>query len=69
MDTYLEQFLNLLRVQKLVNLRDRDMLMVARDQAERVITQDPELITPEHQALATKVLAFWSSHQSHGDAS
>lgn len=54
---------------KLVSIRDRDMLLVAREQAERVITADPQLIAPENVALLERIRSFWTSHQNHGDAS
>jgi ATP-dependent DNA helicase RecG len=54
---------------KLVNLRDRDLLMLAREQAEQVFARDPELTSSEHQLLADKVIAFWAAHENHGDAS
>ncbi|MCL5995207.1 MAG: ATP-dependent DNA helicase RecG [Chloroflexi bacterium] len=54
---------------KLVNLRDRDLLLVAREQAEMVFSRDLELSTPEYRPLADKVATFWAAHENHGDAS
>ncbi len=51
---------------KLVNLRDRDLLEMARTQAESVLAGDPELVA--HPLLAQKVDAFWK-HREGGDAS
>ncbi|HEY3289506.1 MAG TPA: ATP-dependent DNA helicase RecG, partial [Anaerolineae bacterium] len=54
---------------RLVNPSDRDLLMVAREQAERIYQQDPQLTAPENQLLASKVQTFWESRENHGDAS
>jgi ATP-dependent DNA helicase RecG len=54
---------------KLVNLRDRDLLLVAREQAEKVYERDLRLAAPEHQLMAEKIAAFWAAHETHGDAS
>ena len=54
---------------KLVNLRDRDLLLTAREQAEAIFQRDPELSAPEDQPVVDKITAFWSAHENHGDAS
>jgi ATP-dependent DNA helicase RecG len=54
---------------KLVNLHDRDLLLIAREQAEQLFAQDQTLGAPEHQLLGQKVAAFWAAHENHGDAS
>jgi ATP-dependent DNA helicase RecG len=54
---------------KLVNIRDRDLLLVAREQAEIIFKHDPELSAPELQPLVEKINTFWSAHENHGDAS
>lgn len=54
---------------KLVNLHDRDLLMVAREQAERIYQQDPLLAAPENRLLADKIQTYWESRGNHGDAS
>jgi len=51
---------------KLVNLRDRDLLEMAREQAERLLDSDPELAN--HPLLAERVLAFWE-HRQGGESS
>lgn len=51
---------------KLVTVHDRDLLDVARTQAEKVLEGDSEL--NEHPLLAEKVAAFWA-HRESGDAS
>jgi ATP-dependent DNA helicase RecG len=53
---------------KLVSVRDRDLLQIARDEAERVIGADPAMDHPEHALLAERVSAFWNSREA-GDAS
>jgi ATP-dependent DNA helicase RecG len=52
---------------RLVNLKDRDLLTVARDEAEKIIAADPSIDAPEHQLLAERVKAFWT--RDGGDAS
>jgi len=54
---------------KLVNMNDRDLLMTARQQAEKVLEADPDLRAPEHQILAERVAAFQAARQTQGDAS
>jgi ATP-dependent DNA helicase RecG len=54
---------------KLVNIRDRDLLILAREQAERIFQQDPQLATPDNRFLADKVQSFWTARETHGDAS
>ncbi len=54
---------------KLVNVNDRDLLMIAREQAEKLLGADPELRAPEHQVLAERVAAFHAARQTQGDAS
>jgi ATP-dependent DNA helicase RecG len=51
---------------KLVNLRDRDLLEMAREQAERLLERDPDL--SNHPLLAERVLAFWE-HRQGGETS
>jgi len=51
---------------KLVNLRDRDLLEVAREQAETLLASDPELAG--HPLLAERTLAFWA-HRQGGESS
>jgi ATP-dependent DNA helicase RecG len=54
---------------KLVNIRDRDLLLIAREQAESIFERDPQLGAPELQPLVDKITAFWSAHENHGEAS
>jgi ATP-dependent DNA helicase RecG len=54
---------------KLVGIRDRDLLEMARHQAEQVIANDPNLAAPDCRELNHKVTAFWSSRERSGDAS
>lgn len=54
---------------KLVNIHDRDLLLVAREQAEIIFERDAELSAPELQPLVDKITAFWSAHENHGEAS
>lgn len=54
---------------KLVNVNDRDLLLVAREQAEKLLAADPELRAPEHQVLAQRVAAFQAARSTQGDAS
>ena len=54
---------------KLVNIHDRDLLLVAREQAESIFERDAELSAPELQPLVDKITAFWSAHENHGEAS
>jgi len=51
---------------KLVNLRDRDLLEMAREQAEKLIERDPDLT--RHPLLAERVSAFWA-HRQGGETS
>jgi len=51
---------------KLVNLRDRDLLEMAREQAEKLLASDPELA--RHPLLAERVMAFWA-HRQGGETS
>jgi ATP-dependent DNA helicase RecG len=53
---------------RLVGIKDRDLLTVAREEAEHVIHIDPNLEAPAHALLAERVRAFWS-HRDRGDAS
>jgi ATP-dependent DNA helicase RecG len=53
---------------KLVSVKDRDLLTLARDEAEKTIRDDPALEKPEHALLAERVQAFWA-HRDRGDAS
>jgi ATP-dependent DNA helicase RecG len=54
---------------KLLNLRDRDLLLVAREQAEKVLNEMSQEERPEYTLLANKINEFWSAHEHHGDAS
>ncbi len=54
---------------KLVSVNDRDLLMIAREQAEKMLGADPELRAPEHAILAERVAAFQAARQTQGDAS
>ncbi len=54
---------------KLVNMRDRDLLLAAREQVEHLFEHDPQLAAPELQILSEKVQAFWAAHETHGDIS
>ena len=51
---------------KLAQLSDLRTLEVAREEATRVLEQDPDLSQPEHVALARKARQFW---QGEGDVS
>lgn len=51
---------------KLVTIHDRDLLDLARVQAEKILEQDAELT--HHPLLAEKVVAFWASGE-RGEAS
>jgi ATP-dependent DNA helicase RecG len=51
---------------KLVNVRDRDLLDVARREAAAVLEADPELA--QHPLLAERAAAFWRNRET-GDAS
>ena len=53
---------------KLVGIKDRDLLTVARDEAEGLIMADPLLTAAGHELLAERVAAFWRGRQQ-GDAS
>jgi ATP-dependent DNA helicase RecG len=53
---------------RLVNIKDRDLLSLARDEAEKVIAADPEVQAPEHALLAERVHGFWKTREQ-GDAS
>ncbi|MCS7061384.1 MAG: ATP-dependent DNA helicase RecG [Anaerolineae bacterium] len=52
---------------KLVNMNDRDLLFVAREQAEKLLAGDPELTAPEHAVLAERVAAFQAARQAQGE--
>ncbi|MGQ9902856.1 MAG: ATP-dependent DNA helicase RecG [Anaerolineae bacterium] len=54
---------------KLVNVNDRDLLLIAREQAEKLLAADPELRAPEHRVLAQRVAAFQAARPTQGDAS
>ena len=43
---------------RMAHLSDRALLEVARDEAARLIKQDPDLAAPEHAALAAQVARF-----------
>ena len=42
----------------MVQLSDRELLAVAREEAARLIAQDPDLAAPQHAALAARVASF-----------
>jgi hypothetical protein len=50
-------------------VNDRNLLMIAREQAEKLLAADPELRAPEHEILAERVAAFQAARQTQGDAS
>ncbi|MBX7213371.1 MAG: ATP-dependent DNA helicase RecG [Thermoflexales bacterium] len=54
---------------KLVRPNDRDLLLRAREQAERLNELDPELAAPEHTALRDQIATFWARRVTAGDAS
>ncbi len=54
---------------RLVSLSDRDLLMLAREQAQDVFKRSPNLDAPELLPLVEKINTFWSAHENHGDAS
>ena len=41
------------------NLSDLKVLSLAREAADRIVREDPDLLLPEHQALRAKLEAFW----------
>ena len=43
---------------KMARLSDRELLTVAREEASRLIEQDPELAAPEHAGLAKRITRF-----------
>ena len=43
---------------RMAHLSDRRLLEMARDEAARLMEQDPELKAPEHAALAAQVARF-----------
>ena len=45
---------------RLVNLKDRDLLTMARDEAEKIIFAAPNIDAAEHQLLAARVRTFSS---------
>ncbi len=51
---------------KLVGIGDRDLLDVARNQAELIYAGDPNLQKPEHAALNNRITDFWASRTSEG---
>ncbi len=53
---------------RLVSIKDRDLLNMAREEAEKVIAADPDMRLPEHALLAERVRAFWANREG-GDAS
>jgi ATP-dependent DNA helicase RecG len=53
---------------RLVNIKDRDLLTLAREEAEKVIAADPDIAAPDNALLAERVHTFWRTRQQ-GDAS
>ena len=43
---------------RMARLSDRELLLVARDEAARLLAQDPELAAPVHAFLAARVASF-----------
>jgi ATP-dependent DNA helicase RecG len=43
---------------RMARLSDRELLSMAREEASRLIDQDPELALPEHAGLARQVARF-----------
>ena len=41
------------------NLSDLAVLSLARESADRIVREDPDLLLPEHQALRAKLESFW----------
>ena len=41
------------------NLSDLKVLSLAREAADRIVCEDPDLLLPEHQALRAKLESFW----------
>lgn len=41
------------------NLSDLKVLSLAREAADRIVREDPDLLLPEHQALRAKLERFW----------
>lgn len=54
---------------KLVGIGDRDLLELARSQAEQLLAADPALAAPDCKLLADKVNTFWQTREKSGDAS
>ena len=54
---------------KLVGIGDRDLLELARSQAEQLLVTDPTLAAPDCKQLAEKVTTFWQTREKSGDAS
>lgn len=54
---------------KLVGIGDRDLLELARSQAEQLLAADPALAAPDCKQLAEKVTTFWQTREKSGDAS
>src|SRR5439155_5589522 len=44
---------------KMANLGDREVVQQARDAAEQLYRDDPQLVAPEHRLLRQKVARFW----------
>ena len=42
----------------MAQLSDRELLAVAREEAARLIAQDPDLAAPQHASLAARVASF-----------
>ena len=45
---------------RMARLSDRELLEVAREEASRLLEDDPKLSNPEHQAILSRVNAFLS---------
>jgi ATP-dependent DNA helicase RecG len=53
----------------LIGLRDRDLLTTARDAAERIMADDPQLESSENLRLGERMRAFMNEENERGDAS
>ncbi|MFO7682939.1 MAG: ATP-dependent DNA helicase RecG [Chloroflexota bacterium] len=51
---------------QLASLLDMELLTIAREEAESIIQDDPELVNPEHQFIRDRVRKFW---EKAGDVS
>ena len=53
---------------KLVGIGDRDLLDVARNQAEAIYAADPNLDKPENVALNRRITEFWAARTAEGES-